>query len=139
MKSFLQSSAAVAALCAGVFLPALAEANVQTIVDSNSAVWGAAGGSFLNYKEPLSPIPDSQHGWLPSFAVGGGYMTNSKLYFAGDGSIWFGTDHYNGAVFNTSGNSFLYQGDSRETIVTVNGKAGYGFALGYHSLGDALS
>lgn len=129
MKSFFKSRAAMVVLGTAVFFPALAKANIDTIIDSNSSVWGAAGAEFLNYKEAVTPIPNSQTGWIPSFAAGGSYMTDSKWLFGGDASVSLGSDLYKGALVLGGGSQVPYQGNTRATIVTVNGKVGRGFAL----------
>ena len=95
----------------------------------NNTAWVAAGTSFNNYKETVSPIPDSERGWLPSVAGGVDYMTNSNLYLSVDASGAFGNEHYNGAVYDSNTNTYdiPYQTRTNETVATVDGKVGQGF------------
>jgi hypothetical protein len=134
MSRYLQTNIrmAVIAVCALAF-SSQARADVQTIRSSDNAFWGSVGTSFLNYQETItSPsIPDSEHGWIPSFAAGASVLTNSNLYLSLDGSYATGDAHYNGAQVNTLTLAETpYQGTTRESISTVDGKIGEGFAFG---------
>ncbi|MDR3423643.1 MAG: hypothetical protein P4M13_00995 [Alphaproteobacteria bacterium] len=106
------------------------ESGVQTIHDSNSSIWVSAGESTLGYKEAVSPIPDSQHGSLPSVAAGLNYMTGGNWYFAFEGARSFGDDTYTGAILYSDGSETPTQFTSHETITTVDGKIGRGYVLG---------
>jgi hypothetical protein len=135
MRFFPQSGlcAAVVAFCVSVS-PLPAHADIQTIQNSNSAIWGAVGTGFFNYKEPSSPpdIPDSEHGWNPSLAAGLSYMNNSNWYSAFEGNVAFGDDKYNGSTYdsNTGYYDIPYLGTTHETITNIDGKFGKGFSLG---------
>jgi hypothetical protein len=109
------------------FSPAPVQADVQTIRDSNTAFYTSVGASLLNYKEAVSPLPDSQHGWTPSIGLGIGYMAYSNLYVALDAAFSSGSDHYNGAFLNAP--TVPVSGTTQERIFTVDGKLGHGFAL----------
>ena len=122
--------AAGVVLCALVFLPTTAQADIQTIRSANNAVWGSAGAALLNYKESVSPLPNSQHGWIPSVGAGASYMGCNNLYLAVEGSVSFGNDHYSGAYLNNP--DVPLEATTRETITTVDGKVGKGFALGHN-------
>jgi hypothetical protein len=98
----------------------------------NNEVWASAGTSLLNYEESVTPLPDSEHGWLPSIAVGGSYMTQDNLYFAAQGSDTFGNAHYNGALFTSP--STPIETTTRETITNAEGKIGQGFYLASQAL-----
>jgi hypothetical protein len=138
MKTILRSSRqpSIAAVCALIFFPALAQADtvselgsgVQTIRESNTAYWGSVGASQLNYKEAVSPVPDSQRGLLPSVALGAGFMGYAGFYGAVDGSVSSGNDNYRGAYISAP--SVPITAKTHATIVTVDAKVGKGFALG---------
>lgn len=134
MKGISKVGVLFAVFCALGAVAVPAKADVATIRDSNNTIWGSMGGHLLNYKEPGDPLPDSQHGWLPSFAVGVNYMGRSDLYLAADASVSIGEDHYNGAVYNSGTGEYdiPFDHDSRATISTVNLRAGKGFALGHN-------
>ena len=104
------------------------KADVQTIRSSNSAIWGSLGSSFINYKEPVTPIPDSQRGWLVSGAAGVSYMTNSNMYFAVEGSVSDGDDRYRGAYYYYP--NVPLEATTHETVTNIDFKIGQGFALG---------
>ena len=57
-------------------------------------------------------------------------LTNGNWYFGGETTVSFGNDHYNGAVYDENGNETPFQGNTHQTVVTINGKAGKGFAVG---------
>jgi hypothetical protein len=126
----------VAAVCALAFFPALARADfvsergagVEAIRSSNTAYWGSVGASQLNYKESVSPIPDSQRGTISSVALGTGFMGFSGFYLAADGSVSFGDDHYRGAY--RSAPTVPIQATTHAAIVMADVKVGKGFALG---------
>jgi len=128
-KSLGISLVAVCVLCGS----SQAKADIDTIRNSNSEIWGSAGTSLLNYNEDISTpnIPDSEHGWTPSLAVGVDYMGSRNLYFALEGSVAFGNDNYNGSLYdqNTGNYDIPYQSTTHETITNVDGKFGKGFAL----------
>jgi opacity protein-like surface antigen len=113
-----------------------ARADVQTIRGSDSAVWGSMGASFLNYKEevPSPYLPDSEHGFLPSFAGGVSILGSGQardftnnLYFSIDGSVTVGEATYNGAYLATPLTPL--QSNTHETIWTVDGKLGHAFVI----------
>lgn len=108
-------------------LPHAAKADLRSIYASNNAVWAAGGGSLLNYKESVTPLPNSQHGWLPSFSAGAGYMGQNGLYLAVQGSLSDGNDLYHGSY--QSSPSVPIQATTHQTIASVGGKAGMAFAL----------
>jgi len=112
-----------------ITMPLTAKADTQTIKSADNAVWGSFGTSFLNYKESVTPIPDSEHGWLsdPSLAAGATFLTDSGLYFAFDGSYTYGHTNYNGAYFFFPNRPL--QGTTRDTIGTIDGKIGRSFIL----------
>jgi hypothetical protein len=97
----------------------------------NNTIWAAAGASELNYKETVSPIPDSDRGELPSFAAGIDFMTRNNLYLSADGSVAVGNAHYNGALYDSGTGIYdiPYETSTHETVVNVNGKIGQGFSL----------
>ncbi|MDR3424150.1 MAG: hypothetical protein P4M13_03600 [Alphaproteobacteria bacterium] len=132
MKRFFQTRlcGTFVVLCALTFGPMSARADIQTIRDSDSSVWGAFGPSFLNYKEPAEApnLPDSEHGELPSLAAGLGYRGYKDLYFALEGSASFGDANYNGAYYYYP--TVPFTGTTHEKIATVDGKIGKGFVLG---------
>ena len=125
---------ALVAFCALVISAPQAKADIQAIRNSDSEVWGSAGMSLFNYAEQIyAPnIPDSEHGWTPTIDAGVDYMTNSNWYYAFEGGVSFGSDHYNGSIFdfNTNHYDIPFQGSTNETIGNVDGKVGHGFALG---------
>jgi len=142
MKSILQlHRAPIAAFCALVFFPALAHADpvsgygagVQSIRESNTAYWGSVGVEALNYKESVSPVPDSQRGNIPSVALGAGFMGYSNFYAAVDGSVSFGNDRYRGAYLSAP--SVPITASTHATIVTADAKVGKGYALGENVVG----
>lgn len=133
MRLFSQSvlCATLVALCTFAYASAPAKADVQTIRSADSAVWGAVGTDFLNYKEALTPITDSERGSLPSLAGGVSYMGNSNIYLAFEGNVAFGDEDYNGALQNRyTGATTPYKSTTNSTITNLDGKLGKGFALG---------
>jgi hypothetical protein len=128
---FVQSNAAIAAICAVAFFPAIAKADVGTIIASNSEAWASVGAESLNYKEAVSPVPDADRGVVPSFAAGVDYMTDSGLYLAGQATASFGGAGYFGATVDYPGAPEVpYEGNTHERIITIDGKIGQGFVLG---------
>ena len=119
---------AVAAFCTLVFSPVSTRADVQTIRNSDTAYWASVGAAQVNYKESVSPIPNSQHGWIPSMAAGLDYMGNSGWYFATEGSLSLGDDYYNGAYLAAP--TVPVGGTTHALIAAVDGKIGKGFVLG---------
>jgi hypothetical protein len=113
-----------------VFAPSLAKADADAIRSVDNEIWAAAGASFLNYKEsvPSPDLPDSEHGFMPSGAIGVSALLNGRnpvtnnLYLALEGSGSFGTTHYNGAYFYDP--TTPLQGTTKDTIWTVDGKVG---------------
>ncbi|MGB9152912.1 MAG: hypothetical protein WCD70_07475 [Alphaproteobacteria bacterium] len=97
----------------------------------NNSMWVSAGESELNYKEPVRPLPDSDHGGLASLAVGADFLTRKNLYVAFDGSTSFGNGDYNGASFDANTGLFDIpaRGTTRETVTNLNGKIGEGFGV----------
>ncbi len=120
--------AAFAVFCVFVLAPIAAKADIQTIRSADSAIWGSFGTSLFNYKESITPIPDSEHGWLPSFAAGMSNMTNNNLYVALEGTSSFGDASYKGAYYYAP--TVPLQETTTETISTIDGKIGRGFAIG---------
>jgi hypothetical protein len=115
------------------FLSFQAKADIQAIRGSDNALWAAFGTSFLNYKETIAPpdIPDSEHGWMPSIALGGSFLGNNGLYMALEGDYSFGNADYNGALLDNNGiYDIPYKGTTQESIANFDGKVGEGFALG---------
>lgn len=112
-------------------LPRAATADISSIYASNNAAWAAGGASLLNYKESVTPLPNSQHGWLPSFSAGAGYIGQNGLYLAADGSLSDGNDVYHGSY--QSSPSVPIQATTHQTIASVAGKVGLAFVLS-HSL-----
>ncbi len=134
MKHFLPTGrcASIAAVCALMFFPAYAKADVQAIRDSNTAYWGSVGAAQLNYKEAVSPVPDSQYGWIPSVALGAGFMGSSGFYVAAESSVSFGDDRYRGAYLSAP--SVPIETTTHASIVTVDAKVGQGFVVGGNSV-----
>jgi hypothetical protein len=136
MKSLSGLFATVAAFCALALFPASAKADIDTIRGSNTTVWGSVGAALENYKEPLTPIPDSQHAWLPSLDAGIGYMGNlrniSNVYLAAEGSVSLGGDHYNGADYDSKTGKYDIpaQMNTHAIITEIDGKIGKGYAIG---------
>jgi hypothetical protein len=118
-----------------VFAPSLARADADAIRSVDNEIWAAAGASFLNYKEsvPSPDLPDSEHGFMPSGALGisallnGSNPVTNNLYLALEGSGAFGTTHYNGAYFYDP--TTPLQGTTKDTIWTVDGKIGKGIPI----------
>jgi hypothetical protein len=98
----------------------------------NNEVWLSAGTSFLNYEESVKPLPDSEHGWLPSIAGGGSFMATNNFYVSLEGSTAFGNAHYNGALFASP--STPITGTTHENITTGDAKVGQGFYLMPHMM-----
>jgi hypothetical protein len=139
MGGFLANGilAAVVALGALVISLSQARADIQTLRGTDNSIWISAGGAFFNYKEPsIAPnLPDSEHGELPSVAVGAsmlvpeaskGWAHNLFLSIQGTGS--FGDAHYNGAYFYYP--TTPLQGSTSETIWTIESKIGKAFPIG---------
>jgi hypothetical protein len=135
MSRLLQTrlGTAFVSFCALVAIASPARADDQTIRNADSEVWGAFGTSLFNYQEEIGApnIPDSEHGWLPSLAVGASYLTSQDFYFALDGAANFGNAHYNGSILDTNTGFFdiPFQDTTREVVSTVDGKAGKAIAL----------
>ena len=124
--------AAFAVFCVFAFMSCAAKADIQTIRSADSALWGSFGTSFFNYKESITPIPDREHGWIPSCAAGMSNMTDSNLYIALEGTTTYGDAAYKGAEFYHP--TVPLQGTTSETISTVDGKLGKGFAFGSRTM-----
>ncbi len=105
-----------------------AHADTSAIRSENNAIWIAGGESLFSYQESVTPLPDSEHGWLGSVAGGASMMTNNNIYLDLDGSVNWGDAHYNGAYFNAPATSL--QGTTSESITNIDGKVGKGFPLG---------
>ena len=113
-----------------------ARADMATLRSLDNGVWLSAGTSLLGYQEYIPPsdgLSDSEHGWLTSAAAGAstllggeGHGLANNLYLAGEGSISFGNANYNGAYINSS---VPLHSTTNETITTIDGKIGKGFAL----------
>lgn len=135
MNRLLRISAILTSVILYSFISASqAKADIAAIRNSNTEVWGSVGGFFFNYKEQSYPpnIPDSEHGWTPSVDAGVSYMTNNNWFYALEGGVTFGTDHYNGSILNfrTGNYDIPFQTKTQETISRFDGKIGRGFALG---------
>ncbi|MDD3370780.1 MAG: hypothetical protein PHE27_03020 [Alphaproteobacteria bacterium] len=132
MKLFLQSRSVVASFAAlgALLLSSVpAHADIQAIREANTALWASIGGDFLNYKEPVSPIPDSEHGWLPSIAGGLSYMgKTSNTFLDIEASVSFGDEDYKGAYMNFP--TVPLSGTTHSVITQVDAKVGQGFELG---------
>jgi len=124
--SRLGRCAAVAVMCGLAFTPVAAKADVQTIRKANTAYWLGVGAAQHNYKESVTPTPNSQHGWVTSIGGGLDYMAVNDLYLSADASVSLGADYYKGAYL-ISGTP--YEGTTHATITTFDGKIGRGFAL----------
>jgi len=98
----------------------------------DNEIWVAGGVSNLNYKESVSPIPDSDTGNLANLAGGFSFLTHSNLYLAADGSAAFGRGHYNGALYDPATNIYDIptQTSTNELILNVDGKIGQGIPVG---------
>jgi hypothetical protein len=123
---------AVAGFGALLALSSPVKADVAAIRDSNTAYWGSVGAQSLNYKEDVQPIPDSEHGWLPSMAMGVTYMgKGSNAYLSLQGSVAAGDEKYNGALYNESSGEYdIPWSQSTHTVITsFDVKVGKGFVL----------
>jgi hypothetical protein len=108
-------------------------ADNEAIGKIDNEIWGSVGADFLNYKEYVPPpdLPDSEHGWMPSGAIGISALLNhargpaNNLYLALEGSGTFGTTHYNGAYFYYP--TVPLQGTTNDTVWTADAKIGKGF------------
>ena len=136
MGHFLRNTSRFAALVILCALATPALADIQDIRNSDNEIWGAAGPSFFNYKEPSTApnLPDSEHGTLPSLAAGASMLVPDSargfarnLYLSLDSSITFGDAHYSGAYFYFP--TTPLQGTTSETIWTVDGKIGKAFPV----------
>lgn len=116
-----------------VMVPLAAKADIQSIRDSDNAVWLTGGFNKLDYREFQSGDNhiDSDRGILPSFATGIQFLTSPQsrypnLYFALQGGGTFGFTHYNG--------SYLFSNKpdlATDPSITwdVQGRFGRAFAL----------
>ncbi|MDE1900826.1 MAG: hypothetical protein KGI37_04165 [Alphaproteobacteria bacterium] len=96
----------------------------------DNELWAAAGTSFFNYKENSSPVGNSEHGWLPSLAGGGSYMTHGNLYLSFDGSISLGNAHDSASYDAATGKFNALTGSSaHQTISTIDAKIGQGLQV----------
>jgi hypothetical protein len=109
--------------------PSRAEADLGSIRQADREIWFSGGGKFFNYKEPLFPpyIPDSERGWLPSFAAGGSYRGEYNFYAAIDGSYTSGETVYRGALLESPSTPF--QATTKETVWDASLRLGKGFDL----------
>lgn len=122
----------VLAACFSLILPApaaLADMSNSSIHAANNEFWLAAGGTFLNYKEPFPPpdLSDSERDWLPSFAGGVSMMTNSGFFLAADFDGYAGTATYRGALLATP--TVPLVSNTEELTYSLNGRMGWGFSL----------
>jgi hypothetical protein len=139
MTGFSRGVFAVLLACGlGTALPA--HADMQTLRSADNEIWGSVGGNFLNYKEPAPApnLPDSEHGTLPSIAMGVSMLAaqgkglGSNFYLSIDGSGSFGDARYNGAYFYYPTQPL--QGTTSEEIWTVDTKLGRALPIGQNVL-----
>lgn len=115
---------------------AQAWADVKDIRSSDNNFELDVGAENLHYKETASGTAlDSETGWMPSGAVGIGFLAKqtsslSNLYFHLDGSGAFGNTNYNGALCDIYGDCTPYQSTTHDQIYHVSGKLGRAFQLG---------
>jgi hypothetical protein len=133
--SKMRISGTLLSICALMLIPSTGRASIQTIRDSNTEIWGSVGVSLFNYQELISApdIPDSEHGWNPSLAVGMDYMSlKGNWYFASEFSDTFGNAHYNGSAldFATGNYDIPVQGKTKESMDSLDAKFGKGVVLG---------
>lgn len=128
----MKSYRVLAALLALTSLSSVAEGanRPDPLKSANNEFWLAAGGTFLNYKEPLTPpnLPDSERDWLPSIAGGASLMMNKGFYLAADADLYFGDATYRGAYLATP--TVPLTSTTQETTYSVNGRVGWGFHMG---------
>ncbi len=130
MSSLIRAGAyaGFVALCL-CFLISPAKGNVDTIRSADRAIWGSWGYSFFNYKEPLPLpyIPDSERGWLPTFAFGASTRAPMDVYLAVDGAVVWGDTIYRGAYLDSP--STPLKAKTSNTIWVGNARVGKGFAV----------
>jgi hypothetical protein len=125
MKQYI--SATTFAILLVLFTVQPAKADMETIHSADNAFWLSGGTSLLNYKESISPLPDSEHGWLSSFASGVSLLTNNNLYLALESSATFGNDKYNGAFLFSP--TVPITSTTNDVITTIDGRIGKAFPI----------
>ena len=108
-------------------LPAVAHADMSDIRHADNAVYVSTGADLFSYQESVSPLPDSEHGWLVSLGAGVSYLSSGDWYFALDGDGALGDAAYNGALLASP--SVPYYGTTHEAMASIDAKVGKGFEL----------